>query len=120
MRSKIVNNSILPTIMKKIREYFVKKPKLLKFKLSKPYIEEFTVFIKVNIDNLNELIKSIPLKVNNDAKVNKDKINTITDKKYLLISLRLKLILVKISLFINTFFGLLNDKIWFKENFKSE
>ena len=32
------------------------------------------MFIRVKIDNLNELIKSIPLKDNNEVKVNKDKI----------------------------------------------
>ena len=41
-------------------------------------------------------------------------------KKYLLISLVSKLILEKINLFINTFFGLLNERIWFIEYFVKE
>ena len=40
------------------------------------------MFIRVKIDNFNELIKSTPFKLNNDAKVNKEKMNIITDKKY--------------------------------------
>jgi len=46
-------------------------------------MDEFTVFINVKIDNLNELSKSIPLKVNNIAKSNKEIIKIIIDKKYL-------------------------------------
>ena len=52
--------------------------------------------------------------------MNKDKINIIIVRKYLFISLRLKLIFVKINLFIKTFFGLLKDKIWFIENLNNE
>ena len=52
--------------------------------------------------------------------MNKDKIKITIVKKYLFVSLRLKLILVKINLFIKIFLGLLKDKIWFKENFKRE
>ena len=46
-------------------------------------MEEFTVFIMVNIEILKELSKSIPLKVNKKVKINKEIIKTITDKKYL-------------------------------------
>ena len=46
-------------IIKKIKKDFVKKCKLLKSKSLKPYAEEFTVFIKVKIANLNELSKLI-------------------------------------------------------------
>ena len=52
-----------------------------------------------------------PLKLNNDVKIKMKIINIKIDKKYLLISLKSKLILVKINLFIKIFFGLLNDKI---------
>ena len=69
------------------------------------------MFINVKIDNLKDLIKSISLKLSNEVNINNDKMNTITVKKYLFISLRLKLIFVKINLFIKTFLGLLNDKI---------
>ena len=41
------------------------------------------------------------------------KINIV--KKYLLMSFVSKLILEKTSLFINTFFGLLKERIWLKE-----
>ena len=46
------------------------------------------------------------------------KINIV--KKYLFISLLSKLILEKISLFINTFFGLLKERIWFIEYLVNE
>jgi len=45
------------------------------------------VFIRVKIDNLNELSKLIPEIVNNEDKINKDIINITTEIKYLLISL---------------------------------
>ena len=63
------------------------------------------------IDNLNEFTNSIPLKLSNDVKTSKEIININIVKKYLLISLKSKLILVNISLFIKTFFGLLNERI---------
>tara|TARA_X000001036_G_scaffold116484_1_gene109766 strand:- start:165 stop:401 length:237 start_codon:yes stop_codon:yes gene_type:complete len=78
------------------------------------------VFINVKIANLKEFSKLIPLKLNNEVKINKEKMNIIIVRKYLLISLKSKLILVNINLFINMFLGLLKDKIWFKENLKSE
>ena len=48
---------------------------------------ELTVFIKVKIDNLNELSSEIPETDNKDVNKNKDKININTDKKYLSISI---------------------------------
>ena len=47
-------------------------------------------------------------------------INIIIVKKYLLISLKLKFIFVKINLFIKIFFGLLKDKIWLIEYLNKE
>jgi hypothetical protein len=79
-----------------------------------------TVFIKVKIANLKELTNVIPLMLSNEVNINKDKINIIIVRKYLFISSRLKLIFVKINLFIKTFLGLLKDKIWFIENLNSE
>jgi hypothetical protein len=70
-----------------------------------------TVFINVKIDNLNEFSKLTPLMLNSMVNKKRDKIKTNTDKKYLLISLKSKLILVKINLFINIFFGLLKESI---------
>ena len=70
-----------------------------------------TVFISVKIDNLNEFTKSIPLILNKEVKIISDIMKTIKVKKYLLISLKSKLILVNNSLFIKIFLGLLKDKI---------
>ena len=56
--------------------------------------------------------------LDNDNKIVKEKreiTNIKTVKKYLLISFVSKLILEKISLFINTLFGLLKERIWLIE-----
>ena len=63
------------------------------------------------MDNLNEVSKLIPLILKKVIKVKRDNIKIRTVRKYLLISLKSKLIFVKINLFINIFFGLLKDKI---------
>ena len=49
-------------------------------------MEELTVFIKVKIDNLNELSKEISEAAKSEVNKNRDMMNIITDKKYLLIS----------------------------------
>ena len=69
--------------MNVIKQYLVKKCKLLKLKSLSPYIEELTVFIKVNIESLIAYSNSIPLKVNMKDNTNIDKIKTNTVKKYL-------------------------------------
>tara|TARA_B100000242_G_C42870718_1_gene404094 strand:+ start:223 stop:432 length:210 start_codon:yes stop_codon:yes gene_type:complete len=69
------------------------------------------VFIKVKIDNLKEFSKDIPLKLNKQERVKRDKIKMIIVKKYLFISFNSKLIFENISLLIKIFFGLLKDKI---------
>ena len=97
--------------MKKIRQYFVKNCKLLKSKSAKPYAEELTVFINVKIDNLKELSNSIELKHKNVVNNKSDKMNIKIVKKYLHISLKSKLILVNINLFIKIFLGLLKERI---------
>ena len=97
--------------MKKIKQYFVKNCKLLKSKSAKPYAEELTVFINVKIDNLKELSKSIELKHKNVVNNKSDKMNIKIVKKYLHISLKSKLILVNINLFIKMFLGLLKERI---------
>tara|TARA_B100001248_G_C27093316_1_gene323624 strand:+ start:137 stop:430 length:294 start_codon:yes stop_codon:yes gene_type:complete len=97
--------------MKKIRQYFVKNCKLLKSKSAKPYAEELTVFINVKIDNLKELSKSIELKHKNVVNNKSDKINIKIVRKYLHISLKSKLMLVNINLFIKIFLGLLKERI---------
>jgi len=57
-----------------------------KFKFSKLYIDEFTVFIKVKMLNLKASVNSSEDKVNNEEIVNNEMIKIKTDKKYLLIS----------------------------------
>ena len=113
-------SSTLPIIIKKIRKNLVKKWRSLKLKSFRPYVEEFTVFINVSIDNLNEFSKLISLKLNNEVKTKREIIKIIIVKKYLFISLKSKLILENNNLFIKTFFGLLKDKIWLREYFVSE
>tara|TARA_B110001452_G_C15014710_1_gene354744 strand:+ start:94 stop:261 length:168 start_codon:yes stop_codon:yes gene_type:complete len=55
----------------------------VKLNSSRPYIDEFTVFIKVKIDNLKEFSKLIPLDVNRKLRKRREAIKTIIDKKYL-------------------------------------
>ena len=62
----------------------------------------------------------MPLKLNKLDKTNNEKININIVKKYLFISLKSKLILVNNNLFMNTFLGLLKDKIWFIEYLNNE
>ena len=81
---------------------------------------ELTVFIIVNIESLNAFSKSNELKLSKIVRVKRDIMNIIIVKKYLLISLKSKFIFVNINLFIKTFFGLLNDKIWFIEYLNNE
>jgi hypothetical protein len=61
--------------------------------------------------NLKELSKLISDKLNNDVRINREIIKIKIVKKYLLISLKSKLILENNNLFIKTFLGLLKDKI---------
>ena len=113
-------SSILPIIIKKIRKYLVKKCKPLKSNSPKPYAEEFTVFIRVNIANLKENSKFILLKLNKDVKTNKEIIKITTVKKYLFIALKSKLIFENASLFMKIFFGLLKERIWLREYLVNE
>ena len=53
-------------------------------------MDEFTVFISVKMDNLNEFSKSILLNVNRNVNNSKEIINKVIDKKYLCISFCLK------------------------------
>ena len=78
------------------------------------------MFINVNIASLNEYSKFISVK---DKKIVNEKseiIKITIVRKYLFISWVAKLILENTSLFINTFFGLLKESIWFKEYFVKE
>ena len=78
------------------------------------------MFIKVRMANLKELSKLISDKLNNEVRINKEIIKIKIVKKYLLISLKSKLILENNNLFIKTFLGLLKDKIWLNEYFVNE
>tara|TARA_B100001057_G_scaffold463726_1_gene518203 strand:+ start:145 stop:354 length:210 start_codon:yes stop_codon:yes gene_type:complete len=69
------------------------------------------VFINVKIDNLKEFSNSIPFKLNKELRINRESTNIKIDKKYLFISLKSKLILENINLFLKILFGLLKDKI---------
>ena len=111
-----VNNSILPTIINKIRLYLVKKLILWKSNSLIPYAVELTVFINVSIDIFRHCSKSIPEKVINDVSINKDIIKIMIERKYLLISSNLKFVFEKSSRFINIFLGLLKESIWLREN----
>ncbi|MDA8778682.1 hypothetical protein N9M87_02615, partial [Candidatus Pelagibacter bacterium] len=60
---------------------------------------------------MNELSKEMLLKLNREVKTNKEIIKIKIVKKYLLISLKSKLILENVNLFIKTFLGRLKDSI---------
>ena len=68
---KIDISSIFPIIIKMIKLIFEDVNKLAKFKFCKLYISEFTVFVKVRIDNLNDLSKPILSKTKKLDKINK-------------------------------------------------
>ena len=59
----------------------VKKWRSWKLTSDKPCIEEFTVFIRVKIDSLNDFSKEKSNIVKSEVKIKSDKINIITDKK---------------------------------------
>ena len=58
--------------------------KLAKFKSCKLYISEFTVFVKVSIDNLNELSNPILSRIRKLDRINKLKKNDIKIKNEIL------------------------------------
>ena len=89
-----------------IKYNLVKNCNSWKLKYSMPYIDEFTVFINVKIDNLNEFSKEISEMVKKEVNKNKDIIKIITDKKYFWISVLWNLTFKKRSLFKKIFFGL--------------
>ena len=91
--------------------------KLNSFKL---WILELTVFISVNIANLNEFSRLIPEIVNKDDKINSENINIKTEIKYLLISTVSNFEPESSNLFAYTFNGLACEASSFIENLKSE
>ena len=64
--------------------------------------------------------KLVPEKDIKDVRTSNDIIKIIIDKKYLLISSTSKFVFENINLFINIFLGLLNERIWLKENLVNE
>tara|TARA_B100000123_G_C25443274_1_gene302626 strand:+ start:31 stop:357 length:327 start_codon:yes stop_codon:yes gene_type:complete len=92
------NSSILPIIIKIIKENLPKRLKLLKLTFPKLYISEFTVFIIVKIPNLNDVSKSKLEIVNKIVIRKREIIKIIIAKKYLFISAMFALILFRESL----------------------
>ena len=72
------------------------------------------------MDNLKECSKLIPFILNREIRIKIEKMKINIVKKYLFISLVLKLILLKNNLFIKIFLGLLKDKIWLIEYLNNE
>ena len=64
-------NSIFPIIIKIIKLIFEDVNRFTKFKFCKLYISEFTVFVRVKIESLNDLSKSILSKTKKLDKINK-------------------------------------------------
>ena len=77
---------------------------------------EFTVFMRVKMDNLNALSISMPDIVNIEDNVNKEIINIINEIKYLLISLVSNFEFENSNLFINTLSGFACETSSFIEN----
>ena len=78
------------------------------------------MFINVKIESLKDSSKDIPEIVRKTERQDKDIIKIITDKKYLLASSSLKLILKKGFLFKNIFFGFAWDIRLLTENLNKE
>ena len=105
---KIDINSIFPIIINKIKLIFDDVNRLLKFKFCILNISEFTVFVKVSIDNLKDLSKPISSKTSKLDKMNRLKKKEINIKKeILMLSSEILLSELKIVLFI-TLFGLIS------------
>ena len=68
---KIDINSILPIIINIIKLILELVNKLEKSMFSNPYKFELTVFVKANIDNLNEVSKLIVSRISKLDKINK-------------------------------------------------
>jgi hypothetical protein len=81
---------------------------------------EFTVFISVKIDNLNELSTSIPEIVSIEDKMNNENINISTDIKYLFISLVSIFVSESSNLLMKTLSGFACEANSLIENLKSE
>ena len=114
---KIDINSTLPIIINNINIIFEKELIFWNSKFSTPYKPEFTVFIIVKIPNLNDDIKSILFKVNNDDITKRDSINNNIAKKYFVISDRFIFLSKKLILFVKICLGLVWERSSLIENF---
>ena len=85
--------------------------KLAKFKSCKLYISEFTVFVKVSIDNLNEPSNPILSKIRKLERINKLKKNEIKIKNEILILSSVIFLSEWNIVLLITVFGLINFKI---------
>ena len=74
-------NSILPIIINKIKLIFEDVNRLAKSKFCILYISEFTVFVKVNMDNLNDFSNPILSTTNRLDKIKRLKKKEINIKK---------------------------------------
>ena len=72
---KIDISSIFPIIINKIKLIFEDVNRFAKFKFCILYISELTVFVKVNIDNLNDFSKPILSTTKRLDRINKLKKN---------------------------------------------
>jgi len=81
---KIDISSILPIIINKIKLIFEDVNRFAKFKFCILYISEFTVFVKVNIDNLNDFSNPMLSKTNKLDKIKRLKKKEINIKKDIL------------------------------------
>ena len=113
---KIDNNSTLPIIIKIINEILGNKLKLLKSKSFKPYIDELTVFIIVNIPSLKDTSNSILEIVNKRTIENNEIIKIMIDKKFLLSSALSVSLSINETLLRYTWFGFAWDNKLFNEN----
>tara|TARA_A100001011_G_C14117745_1_gene759857 strand:+ start:376 stop:903 length:528 start_codon:yes stop_codon:yes gene_type:complete len=77
---KIDISSILPIIINNIKLIFEDVNRFIKFIFCILYISEFTVFVRVNIDNLNDFSKSILSTIRRLDKINKLKKKDINIK----------------------------------------
>ena len=75
-------SSIFPIIINKIKLIFDDVNRLAKFKFCILNISEFTVLVKVNIDNLNDFSKPILSTTKKLDKIKRLKKNEINIKRY--------------------------------------
>tara|TARA_B100001057_G_scaffold488913_1_gene574145 strand:- start:203 stop:568 length:366 start_codon:yes stop_codon:yes gene_type:complete len=105
---KIDNSSIFPIIINKIKLIFEDVNRLEKFKLCMLNISELVVFVRVNIDNLNDFSKPILSTTKKLDKIKRLKKNDINIKKDIFtLSSDIFLSELKIVLFI-MLFGLIS------------